>query len=261
MSTTLRRGLGYIEDDVTRVVVEESTHHYGHLLGSLVRARPESFSWLDRLDRILDQGMTSSCLGQALATSLYLGAKARGDHGFARPSARWIYDVARMVDGGPLMDIGSRPTSAIDGLQRFGVCAELRYPLDAAHINDPPPLDVVGHAGDAIVSGHYRVPPGPGSADAMRRAIAEGFMPIFGTPVDDAFNDWNSGDVWPGSYGQELGRHAMVLVGYRPGAFLAVNSWGQQWGDSGTVWIDEVWMESYRVTDRIVVTALPLSPT
>jgi hypothetical protein len=173
-----------------------------------------------------------------------------------RPSARWIYALARLVDGPALVDIGCRPRSAILGLMDHGVCAEGRWPFEAAEINAPPPFDVVRSAGDALVSGHYRIAAGDDVIALMREAIARGFVPMIGTPIDDSFGAY-SGGVWGGTTGPERGRHALAVLGYRPGSFLAVNSWGHGWGAGGLCWISEEWIASSRVTDRIVVTAVP----
>lgn len=69
----------------------------------------------------------------------------------------------------------------------------------------------------------------------------------FGARLGDNFMTWNSEEVLTGHtsfdrVGIHAG-HAMTIVGYDDskgfnGAFRVVNSWGEQWGSLGFIWID-----------------------
>jgi C1A family cysteine protease len=69
--------------------------------------------------------------------------------------------------------------------------------------------------------------------------LAQGRPIIFAAPVGDRFSNWSSSAVFSSDYGN-MGGHAMVLVGYddSKGAFRVRNSWGERWGDKGSIWVD-----------------------
>jgi len=64
--------------------------------------------------------------------------------------------------------------------------------------------------------------------------------------LGDAFMEWGDDSVLSFDtyvYSGEHMYHAMILAGYDDskgtnGAFLVVNSWGEYWGNSGTIWVD-----------------------
>ena len=74
------------------------------------------------------------------------------------------------------------------------------------------------------------------------KAYLKDTIPLaFGANLGVRFNSWNSDDVLDSDYGidREMG-HAMVLSGYDDSkhAFRVRNSWGTEWGDNGSIWVD-----------------------
>jgi C1A family cysteine protease len=72
--------------------------------------------------------------------------------------------------------------------------------------------------------------------------LAQGRPILFAANVTDRFQRWNSDAVMYSDYSGGSG-HAMVLVGYDDlkgtgGAFRVRNSWGTNWGDKGSIWVD-----------------------
>ena len=66
---------------------------------------------------------------------------------------------------------------------------------------------------------------------------------VFGAKVGDRFMTWNNSDVIRSdtyNYSGMHASHAMVLVGYddSKNAFRVRNSWGKEWGDEGSIWVD-----------------------
>lgn len=59
-----------------------------------------------------------------------------------------------------------------------------------------------------------------------------------------------NGDTWDGIFDFSRGGHALSLIGYddnkEGGSFLIINSWGQDWGDNGKIWV------KYSDFDKIV---------
>lgn len=226
------RGLGHLPDHPVHVALDLRVRHVGRLLGAALRT-PVVVDHAERLDRILDQGATSSCVGQALSTSLYLRGQIAGAP-IARPSPLAIYTLARLVDVpyAPLTDIGSRPALAMMGLRDHGMVAESRWPLDATHINAALPFDVYQHGSDAPLLDYYRIGAGAGASVLVRQALARGFAPCLALQVDRTFEGYGEG-VWGGPTSPLVGGHYVCAIGYGEDYVWIANSWGSGWGLGG----------------------------
>jgi hypothetical protein len=226
-------------------------------LDALVGAAPVPplVDWSHHLEGIRDQGATSSCVGQAFATVLSVRAKIAN---VALPpiSALHIYALARRGEQ-PLADGGCRPRDAANGMRLYGLCAEARWPFDAAKVNHPLPWDTLQAGADARVDGYYRV---AGDGDArcasLRQALAHGFPIAFAQEVDAAFEDYSDGILGPFA-GPSEGGHYTALIGYGPGWFFGVNSWGSGWGKSGLYRISDARVGSDVCSDFYALTMTP----
>lgn len=254
-------GLGHIDDHATDVEYDLRFKHVGSLLGAAPVGVPVAIDLSHALDVVQDQGATSSCVGQALASSLYMRAKLAGQP-IARPSALAIYTFARAVDQPhtPLADVGSRPRMALTGLRDFGVVADARWPLAPATLNQPLPLDVFQHAADALLIDYYRIDGGAGSSTLIKSALARGFVPTFAIDVDDGYQAYRGG-VWTGRTSTSLGGHYQAVVGYDADTFLVLNSWGTSWGFGGYARIHRDVFENGFARDILVPTVTPTEVT
>jgi hypothetical protein len=247
------RGLGAIPDAAEDVEEDLRRHHVGQLVGAAPVALPDRVDYSSLVGPIPDQEWSSACVGFAFATAIYLRSRIAGHPMAERPSAKAIYDIARLGDTQDwLADVGSRPRAAVDGMQTFGLVAESRWPLTADNVNEKPPLDVFRAGVGALLSGHYRI-----SGDVAvlaRQALAKGFPVFFAMPVDKAFMQLEDADVYEGG-GEPLGSHAMCLVGYEPGAFIVANSWGPSWAVGGIGRISDACLS--RAFDLLVPTIIP----
>jgi len=77
--------------------------------------------------------------------------------------------------------------------------------------------------------------------------LAQGRPIVFGAKLGDRFMRWDNASVINtdtyNNPGMQHAYHAMVLVGYDDtkgtnGAFRVRNSWGDDWGDNGSIWVD-----------------------
>ena len=81
----------------------------------------------------------------------------------------------------------------------------------------------------------------------IKAYLANGQLVVFGAQLGDEFMEANSSSVlYSQTYGYtgQHAYHAMVCSGYDDskgsnGAFRVVNSWGENWGDDGYIWVDE----------------------
>jgi hypothetical protein len=97
----------------------------------------------------------------------------------------------------------------------------------------------------------------------VKAQIRAGYPVMIGTMVDRGFVDGgfasNGQDYfWKNINGQQLGGHAMIVVGYDDdrGGFKVLNSWGRNWGKEGYCWIlysffPQVVREGYVMKDAV----------
>jgi C1A family cysteine protease len=82
------------------------------------------------------------------------------------------------------------------------------------------------------------------TVENFKAYLAEGRPIAIGARLGDRFMRWNSDAVIDYDTYQNPGMqhayHAMVLAGYNDskGAFKLMNTWGNSWGNQGTIWID-----------------------
>lgn len=85
------------------------------------------------------------------------------------------------------------------------------------------------------------------SANSIKQNISKNIPVILGAKLADNFMSWNSDAVLTSNTSfDNVGMHAyhaMAIVGYDDakgpgGAFRVVNSWGEDWGDRGYIWVD-----------------------
>src|SRR3990167_3734272 len=124
------RPCGHILDLDADVAEDLRDRHVGRLVGAVgAVSLPTSVDYSSLLDGVQEQRASSSCVGQAFSTAIYLRANLAG-HPIARPSAKAIYDIARLSDQkNVLVDQGSRPRAALDGMLEYGLVAADRWPL------------------------------------------------------------------------------------------------------------------------------------
>lgn len=212
--------------------------------------------------RVLDQGMTESCVGHAIAQA----ADVRlGKLGFDAPpvSPLAIYtmarELARIRTSEPLEDVGSYARLAFKGARDFGLVSQECWPLETEHVNDDLPWDVL-QAGSAFkVASWYRIASrGIGRVHDVCNAIAQGWPVVFAAEVDQPFQDFVGKKRVP-AYDPKLavGGHMLCLVGYATEGpqkvFRGINSWGESWGDHGLFWAGEEWLTADTIADVYVV--------
>ena len=195
------------------------------------------------LTAVEDQGQTSSCVANAVAGAYeYLAKMHTGED----------YDVSRMFiyyngryegteEGGKIEDSGCYIQHAIEGLKKWGACAEANYPFDTAIVNDEPYQENYDEAAAFKVEDMAAVPT---DLYAWKHSLAEGHPIIFGINLYKSFDKQRKKGVVPMPSETEAGReshggHAMLAVGYsdKDKVFIVRNSWGEGWGDKGYCYI------------------------
>jgi len=183
---------------------------------------------------VLDQGAQGSCVGHGVAEAIW-GELCRTANPTSatpkQPSPFWVYWMGRALDGSIGDDAGTYVSSAFEQIQKFGFLANEQLPyrddiisVDAARI---PALERAAYD-QRIVTGCARImSAGQQRVIDIKMALAAGYLVVFGTMVDMAFEMLGPGDVWPGIYGtsQPLGGHCMCITGYEENHVDVLNSW------------------------------------
>jgi hypothetical protein len=203
-------------------------------LGAEPRATlPDAVSYEAQLSDIFEQA-GPSCVGEALARAWHERAVIQGSASPIYPDPLALYALARAAERGdpalPLIDSGAMPRWALSALSDCGA-------LPRGSWYDPsrtlrPDWATLRSSADRRGVQYARL----WSPVEARQALAAGFPVVIGGDVDQSYLDQSTG-IWGGVRGAVLGGHARCLVGYRPGSFREVNSWGETWGEHGLCWL------------------------
>jgi hypothetical protein len=209
---------------------------------------PETVDKSALLPFVLNQGQQGSCVGhgvsEAIWGSLVFAARSTA---VECPSPAWTYFVGRTVDGTQDKDEGTYVSSAFQGLHSVGFVSSKQLPYSDQVLvpakNERPALTRLAYD-QRLISGYARITStGSQRVQDIKAALAAQYLVVFGTSVDQAFEDLGPDDVWLGCKGASLGGHCTVLTGYRTvngrTQFRDRNSWGAGWCDGGSGWVDE----------------------
>ncbi len=253
----IAKGCGFLPDPDEIVSAQLVAYHARALVGSSASI-PEAMSYAFLVTDIANQGSSSSCVGQAFASSIHLRSIVSGSP-IAKPSAKAIYDLARMQRDrvAPLFDGGCSPIDAINGMKLSGLVAEERWPLTSENVDVKPDWDIFQHGLDALLGQHYRIAEGRGSAQLIREALAKGYFPTFAMDVYGNYADYDGSAVYAAADGRFIGRHMQCIVGYDGDVFAVLNSWGKDWGQGGFSMMSASFIESRSCNSLLVPTVIP----
>lgn len=99
----------------------------------------------------------------------------------------------------------------------------------------------IGDTINKIASFHHVVSNGGMPSVQQIKAYLRDTVPlVFAANVGNVFINWRGDQVFQSSDNGRKGGHAMVISGYDDSkhAFRIRNSWGEIWGDKGSVWVD-----------------------
>jgi len=176
-------------------------------------------------------------------------------------SRLWAYALALGSQGTPGRDCGTHLATAIDILATYGFPPERYWPYDTATFGQKPSPACYHSALDQRdtdrVAYHQIAETGDSRLLTIKRAITTGRLVAFGTAVDpsalDAYSAGDTLDIPPD--GSPVEGHAMAVIGYDNDRFKIANSWGEEFGDGGYLWItprylswgetDDLWIVSH----------------
>ncbi len=218
------RGTGWISDPWH----VKAPYAHSHLVG--IDEPPRAAEVL-YMPPVKDQGNSSACVGFANATNL--------SSQLERPlSEMAIYTNARAItrDGLklPLVDEGSYPWAAAEGIEKWGVAETGDWPFNLRKINTEPTLEQEEACQKLNIFKWAKIT-SVTDADFIRdlkRAVARNRCVSFGINVTDAFMNY-SGGLLDTLEGQHVGGHYLCLYKYDGDVFRVRNSWSELWGIYG----------------------------
>jgi len=198
-----------------------------------------------------DQGQQPSCVGWASAfgmKSIQESAEEqwRPDDPARQFSPAFVYNQIKQPGGGSL------PKDAVELMVKKGCATLATMPYSDRDDSAIPTNAALEEAAKYRAKRSVQV---QGNEASIKAAIASGGPVVIGAMLYAPFMRLSGPDARYGPEqitGEYQGGHAMCLIGWNDdkGAFLTLNSWGEQWGDRGTCWIDY----------RLLSTPFPLKP-
>ena len=151
---------------------------------------------------------------------------------------------------------------ALNLVQEIGAVPLSEMPYDAADFVSQPDSATIAYAARYRLLSWKRVD--FRDMIEIKSQVNAGYPVMIGARVDSAFMQSGKDFVWHAAGGPPRGGHAMLVVGYDDDrhAVRVMNSWGQDWGDGGSFWLDYdffpgVVNEAYVAKDR----AVPAAPS
>ncbi|MAG86352.1 MAG: hypothetical protein CMB97_02980 [Flavobacteriaceae bacterium] len=203
---------------------------------------PGEYDLSEFLPPVGDQGQLGSC--SSWAVSYYLKSyqemkESRASYSLATTfSPSFTYNQLTMGDCG-----GTSIAETLDLVQEVGVCSLELFPYDDSGCSEQPNETQIAQAAAARIS-DFKSLSGENMLAEMKVLITRQQPIVIGAYLSSEFGkidrfgltayrehvvDYENGDC-----------HAMLVVGFSDeyNAFKVVNSWGENWGSDGFVWID-----------------------
>jgi C1A family cysteine protease len=206
-------------------------------------ARPETIASLPPLVDLrphcpapYDQGQLGSCTANAIAGAIEYDQIKQGITE-ATPSRLQIYWNERYMEGGlanTRQDAGAIIKDGVKSVHKQGACPESMWPYDISKFTKKPTADCYKVARSHKITSYMRV---ARDLNQIRACLVDSPV-IIGFTVYASFESQEVADTgmmpMPQPGEQELGGHAVLVVGYRDSdqRFIVRNSWGD-WGDKG----------------------------
>jgi len=195
---------------------------------------------------VRDQFGTSSCVAQAILDAEVTTLRARYGISAEIGSRLQLYRGARVLSGGPIVDLGCHPSDALRWLDKNGIAPESQWPFSVVKVNAKPPVSARWDARERRgVRGSYMAyDRGDQLVEVFKSTLASMRVPCIGIPVDEAMlaNRGPERLKWE-NRGVPVGLHMVNIVAldYLDGEWCGRirNSWGPLWRASGYAYVSQ----------------------
>lgn len=220
-------------------------------LGSLGNGSlPSKVDLTQSFPPIGDQGAYGTCVAWAVGYNLKTAIEAMdkgfktGDlHAGRQFSPKDLFWSINNADKGADCN-GTSFEPALDVLLNRGVATMQTVPYDGLGDCSGNSSAWSGEAANFKIANYRKVDL---NISELKGYLADNRPLAIGCRLGDNFMQWDSDDILTAhssfaNVGQHA-NHAMALVGYDDskgpnGAFRIINSWGNRWGDTGSIWVD-----------------------
>lgn len=213
----------------------------GTPLQPVVDLRP----WASPVDDQYDLG---SCTANAVVNAYELMVNQQRLDATNDLSRLFVYYNVRRLDGTIEEDSGAYVRDGLQAVKTYGICTEALWPYDVDQFTTKPTAECYLDAESRKITNYQKIKSVGDILDALNNLRPV----VFGITIFDPFLDLNSANaivVEPltNKELQDQGGHAMCMVGYdlEKELFMAKNSYGDLWGDSGYCWIPFDYMRTY----------------
>jgi uncharacterized protein (TIGR02145 family) len=207
-------------------------------------ALPGSF-FLDVPTVPFDQGQEGSCVSCASAMAKSVLDHIQNKTSYTNNSI--IYSPAYLFNQCTL-DLadcsGSYVYSNLDILKGQGICNYADMPYSQLSCSPVPSSAQQTLAASHKIDHYFKID--PITTDWIKKFIYAGLPVIVAFQVDENFEGSTSTSVWNQFGMKYYGGHCAFLYGWddSKNAFKLFNSWGANWGDGGTTWVDYDFVEN-----------------
>jgi C1A family cysteine protease len=191
---------------------------------------------------IKDQKELGACSGFSRATlsEVLNSIKTKGD-GTAILSPMFAYLTNQEECGCFGSDDGATIAGSVQAAMKAGICREETFPYTGVYTTNIP-SSAFDEGGQHLVKSHAVL---NGYNDCFHYlATGTGVIQI-GIPVTEGFENCTGALNQAAMNGNDLGGHALAIVGYTPrkdsqgrNYLILVNSWGTGWGENGTAEVE-----------------------
>lgn len=199
---------------------------------------------------VFNQGQLGACTGHGIKGCIMLGLK-KARLPTLDPSRLMIYFLEREMEGSIPDDAGAIIRDGIKACNRTGIAPEDLWPYDISRFAMRPPYEAYEAAAKNKIRFYASVD--NRSVDNIRLAVFHEVPVVFGITLFDNFDDYAGGILQHPhqALDESIGGHCMYIIGYddSKSAFKVRNSWGNDWGENGNVWISYEYMTSRLVSD------------
>lgn len=194
---------------------------------------------------IKDQGRRGTCVACA-ATAAHEVVRAEG----VELSIEFLHWASKRRDGLPPISEGTTLPAARDALSQDGQPPEAKWPYDDARdqwaATYQPPVAATDEAKHRRLNGGELLLP---MAATIRDAVDHGRSVVLGIRLHATWHGVGSDGriAMPAAGTRDLGGHAVLVVGYRGDELIVQNSWGSDWGEDGSAYLPDEYVDRFAV--------------